>query len=202
MIHGFLINREFLFSSFGFWLVASTDLNFFLKNIKIRWKRIPRPQNEWFWVIWWSFSTLACLTCFCGSITFPSFLKLILVWFWCFSTHFKAYDLLYKNLKNFATRGPIRHLKMAKCVQKSVKSAILRALETFSGNLSSDSCRAGHKLQNEYSNIKIGQELTSEIRKMWGNLKMLISQNLNKVSKFQAHMWNQHQNLHKIDVVL
>ena len=30
---------------------------------------------------------------------------------------------------NFATRGPIRHLKMAKCVRKSPMSAILGALE-------------------------------------------------------------------------
>ena len=35
-----------------------------------------------------------------------------------------------------------------------------------SGNLSSDSCRGGHKLRNEYSNIKIGQVLGSEMRKM------------------------------------
>ena len=35
-----------------------------------------------------------------------------------------------------------------------------------SGNFSSDSCRGGAKLQNEYSNIKIRQEITSEMRKM------------------------------------
>ena len=35
-----------------------------------------------------------------------------------------------------------------------------------SGNLSSDSCRGGHKLRNEYSNIKMGQVLSSEMRKM------------------------------------
>ena len=49
---------------------------------------------------------------------------------------------------------------MAKCVQKLPTSAILGTLEAPSGNVSSDSCRAGYKLQNEYSNIKIGQELT------------------------------------------
>ena len=38
-----------------------------------------------------------------GFLTFSSFLKLILVQFWCLTTHFKAYDLLllYKNI--FAT---------------------------------------------------------------------------------------------------
>ena len=34
------------------------------------------------------------------------------------------------------------------------------------GNFSSDSCRGGSKLQNEYSNMKTGQETTSEMRKM------------------------------------
>ena len=71
-----------------------------------------------------------------------------------------------------------------------------------SGNLSSDSFRAGHKLQNKYSNIKIRQELTSEMIKMWGNLKMFVSQKLDKISKFQAHIWNQWEILHKIDEVL
>ena len=78
---------------------------------------------------------------------------------------------------NFATRAIIRYLKMGKSVRK------LQFSDTFchfkvpwrlpSGNFSPDSCRAGPKLQNEYSNIKIRQELTSEIRKMWGNLKFL-----------------------------
>ena len=34
-----------------------------------------------------------------------------------------------------------------------------------SDNFCSDSCRGGPKLQNEYSNIKIGQVLSSEMRK-------------------------------------
>ena len=37
---------------------------------------------------------------FWGCLTFCSFLKLILVRFWCFSTCFEAYDLLYKNLSS------------------------------------------------------------------------------------------------------
>ena len=36
-----------------------------------------------------------------------------------------------------------------------------------SGKITSYSCRGGHKLQNEWSNIKIGQVLTSEISKEW-----------------------------------
>ena len=55
---------------------------------------------------------------------------------------------------------------MAKHVQKSPMSAILGALEAPCGNVSSDSCTAGYKLQNEYSNIKIGQKITSEMTKM------------------------------------
>ena len=35
---------------------------------------------------------------FWGCLTFSSFLKLIFVRFWCLSTHFEAYNLLYKNL--------------------------------------------------------------------------------------------------------
>ena len=55
---------------------------------------------------------------------------------------------------------------MAKCIQKLPTLAILGTLEASSGKVSSDSCRAGYKLRNEWSNIKIGQELTSEMRKM------------------------------------
>ena len=44
-------------------------------------------------------------------------------------------------------------------------------LRLYSGR--SISCRGGPKLQNKYSNIKIGQEITSELRKIWGNLKFL-----------------------------
>ena len=51
--------------------------------------------------------------------------------------------------------------------------AILGNLKAPSGNLSSDFCRGGLKLQSEYSNMKMGQEITSEMRKMWGNLKVL-----------------------------
>ena len=32
----------------GYRAVASSNLNFFFKNGDIRWKRMPRPQNEWF----------------------------------------------------------------------------------------------------------------------------------------------------------
>ena len=35
-----------------------------------------------------------------------------------------------------------------------------------SGKFISYSCRGGHKLQNEWSYIKIGQVLSSEMRKM------------------------------------
>ena len=62
---------------------------------------------------------------------------------------------------------------MGKCVQKCRHWQFLDTFSHFkvpwrppSGNFSSDSCRVGPKLQNEYSNIQIGQELTSEIRKM------------------------------------
>ena len=72
------------------------------------------------------FSTLACLTSFFGSITLYSFLNLILVWFWCLSS--KLMISSTRIWSNFATRGPIRHLKMAKCVQKLASSAILGAL--------------------------------------------------------------------------
>ena len=51
------------------------------------------------------FLTFACLTCFLcyrsRSITLCLFLKLILVRFWCLTIHFKAYDLLYKNLNSY-----------------------------------------------------------------------------------------------------
>ena len=49
----------------------------------------------------------------------------------------------------------------------------LGTLQAPSGKIGPYTCRAGHKLWNEWSNIKIGQELTSEMRKMWGNLKFL-----------------------------
>ena len=66
---------------------------------------------------------------------------------------------------NCAARTP----KWQKCVQKL--PMMVRRLP--SGNWSSDTSRGGPKLWNEFSYIKIGQELTSEMRKMWGNLKFL-----------------------------
>ena len=67
-------------------------------------------------------------------------------------------------------------------------------------------CRAGHKLQNKYWNIKIGQELTSEMSKMWGNLKISqkldLDLDLDKILKFQAYISNKQEILHKLDVVL
>ena len=48
---------------------------------------------------------------------------------------------------------------------------LLGAWEALSGKITPYSCRAGPKLRNEWSNIKIRQVLTSEMRKMWGNLK-------------------------------
>ena len=57
-------------------------------------------------------------------------------------------------------------------VGKTLQNADIGNFGTFiasyrppSGNLSSDSCRGGPKLRNEYSNIKIGQLLSSEMRK-------------------------------------
>ena len=116
--------------------------------------------------------------------------------------NFSMFNMFMWFYHSLLTRGPIRHLKMAKRVWKSVSLVILGALEAPSGSFSSDSCRAGHKLWNEYWNIKIGQVLTSEMRKMWINLKMLVSPKLDKISKFQVHIWNQQEILHKIDVVL
>ena len=43
-------------------------------------------------------STLAWLTCLHGSITVCSFMKLILVQFWCKTTQMKAYNVFYKNI--------------------------------------------------------------------------------------------------------
>ena len=58
------------------------------------------------------FSTVAC---FHGYITLCSFLKLILVQFWCLTTHFEAYDLLYKNLSSNCLQSTY---KMAKTCPK------------------------------------------------------------------------------------
>ena len=62
---------------------------------------------------------------------------------------------VHKNNFNFATRGPLRYLKMAKLCPRPT-----------SGKITPYSCRAGHKLHNKYSNMKIEQEITSEMRKM------------------------------------
>ena len=63
------------------------------------------------------FSTLACLTCFHGYITLCSFLKLFLNQFWCITTHFEAYDLLYKNMKWFCHQKVCEAPKMEKMYQ-------------------------------------------------------------------------------------
>ena len=71
--------------------------------------------------------------------------------------------------KNFATRGPVRHLQMPKMCQK------LQTLAHFcdfkasyrppSGKVILCSCRGGPKLQFAWSYIKIGQVLRSEMKK-------------------------------------
>ena len=107
---------------------------------------------------------------------------------------------------NITTRGPIRHLKMAKTCQKLPMLAHFchfKAPYRFpSGNITSYSCRGGHKLWFAWSYIKIGQVLRSEMRKMWSKWQLLISPKRDKISKFQVHIWNQQQILHLIDVVL
>ena len=59
---------------------------------------------------------------------------------------------------------------MGKCVQNSTMLVIFghvfAIIRCLGGRITPYSCRAGHKLQNEWSNIKIGQVLTSEMRKM------------------------------------
>ena len=51
-------------------------------------------------------------------------------------------------------------------VSENANAAILDIfLLFFCANFSLDSCRGGPKLQNEYSNIKIGQEITSKMQK-------------------------------------
>ena len=63
--------------------------------------------------------------------------------------------------------------KWQKCAKNSQHWHFSDTCRPPSGNFSSDSCRGGSNLWNEYSNIKIRQVLTSEMRKMWGNLKFL-----------------------------
>ena len=86
--------------------------------------------------------------------------------------------------KNFVTRGPISYLKTAKTCQNRRFGTFLVPYRPPSGNFCSDSCRGGPKLQNEYSNIKIGQVLSSEMRKKWYNhenmLKLKTSPNHSK----------------------
>ena len=101
----------------------------FSKKVEIRYKRIPRPQNEWFWVIWWSLQ-----------LSMFNMLDLdlsLFAYFWSYYlSDFDVWPLISKLRtcstriwSNFATRGPIRYLKMAKCVRKSPTSAILGALK-------------------------------------------------------------------------
>ena len=84
---------------------------FFSKMVKLEEKESPDPKLsdfEWFGEVF----KITMFNMF-GSITLCSFLILILVWFCCNTTHFKAYDLLYKNMKkNFATRGAYKTPKM------------------------------------------------------------------------------------------
>ena len=65
-----------------------------------------------------------------------------------------------------------------------------------SGKVTVYSWRGGPKLRFAWSYIKIGQVLRSEMRKMWKKLQMLVSPKLDKISKFQVHIWNQQQILH------
>ena len=90
---------------------------FFSKMVKVEEKESPDPKLsdfEWF-----------------GEV-FKIIMFNMFVWFyhiflisdlntcpiWCMTMQIEAYDLLYKNV-NIATRGPIRHLKMAKMCWKS-----------------------------------------------------------------------------------
>ena len=95
---------------------------------------------------------------------------------------------------------------MAKTCRKSPMSArfcdFKAPYRPPSGKVILYSCRGGPKLRFAWSYIKIGQVLTSEMRKMRSKLQMLISLKLDKISKFQVHIWNQQQILHLIDVVL
>ena len=67
-----------------------------------------------------------------------------------------------------ATRGASKAPKNAYDADFRTHFAVFRCLiGPPSGKITSDSCRAGHKLQNEYWNIKIGQELAYEMSKEW-----------------------------------
>ena len=66
----------------------------------------------------------------------------------------------------------------------------------LSGKVTVYSCRGDPKLRFAWSYIKIGQVLRSEMKKMWNKLQMLVSPKLDKISKFQVHIWNQQQILH------
>ena len=90
---------------------------FFSKMLKLDEKESLDPK----WVILSDlvkFSTLACLTCFHGSITVCSFLKAILVRFWCLTTHFEAYDLLHKYMEQFCHYGAYKAPKNGKTCPK------------------------------------------------------------------------------------
>ena len=54
-----------------------------------------------------------------GCLTFSSFLKLILNRFWCKTTHFEAYDLLYKNMKSFYHQEAYKTPKYGKNVSEN-----------------------------------------------------------------------------------
>ena len=102
--------------------------------------------------------------------------------------------------------GAYKAPKTAKTCRKSPMSARFCHFKTpyrlSSGNITSYSCRGGHKLRFAWSYIKIRHVLRSEMRKMRSQLQMLISPKRHKISKFQVHIWNQQQILHLIDVVL
>ena len=69
--------------------------------------------------------------------------------------------------KNCVTMGPIRYLKMAKCAKICCFGMFLVPYRPPSGKILSYSCRGGHKLQNEWCYINIGQVLRSEMSKEW-----------------------------------
>ena len=105
---------------------------------------------------------------------------------------------------NITTRGPIRHLKMAKTCRKLLTLAhfcdFKAPYRLLSGRMTPYSCRGGPKLRFAWSYIKIGQVLSSEMRKKWSKWQLLISPKRDMISKFQVHIWNQQQILHLIDV--
>ena len=57
-------------------------------------------------------------------------------------------------------------LKMPKLPTLTIFGTFFASYRPPSGKIISYSCRGGHKLRNEWSYIKIGQVLSSEMRKM------------------------------------